>query len=150
MADNPPVTIGLPVYNSERFIAQSLDSLLAQTYGDFRIIISDNASTDGTPDLCNDYARRDKRVFYSRNAVNIGASPNFNRVFALSESPYFKWATADDYWAPSMLEKCVRILESAPTIALCYPKTTLVDAEGKNPQPYEDNLHLEIGRASCR
>lgn len=142
MTTTPPLTIGLPVYNSERYLVCSLDSLLGQTYGDFRLIISDNASTDRTPDICRDYAGRDKRIVYSRNPANIGLSPNFNRVFALSESKYFKWATADDYWAPTMLERAVEIMESDDRIALCYPKTTLVDAEGGNPVPYEDNLHL--------
>jgi len=142
MAIPPPLTIGLPVYNAEKYIAQALESLINQTYGDFEIIVSDNASTDRTPDICNQFARRDKRVVYSRNTVNIGASPNFNRVFALSGSPYFKWATADDYWAPTMLEKCLNVLKEDPTVALCYPQATLVDADGSNPQPYEDVLHL--------
>ncbi|MGH8509329.1 MAG: glycosyltransferase family 2 protein [Gammaproteobacteria bacterium] len=140
--DTPPLTIGLPVYNSERYLACSLDSLLNQTYGDFRLIISDNASTDGTPDICKDYASRDKRIAYHRNPVNIGLSPNFNRVFALSESKYFQWATSDDYWAPTMLERAIEIMNSDTRIALCYPKTTLVDAEGGNPELYEDGLHL--------
>jgi glycosyltransferase involved in cell wall biosynthesis len=142
MTDTPLLTIGLPVYNSERYLARSLDSLLHQTYGDFRLVISDNASTDRTPDICQDYATRDKRIVYHRNPVNIGLSPNFNRAFALSESKYFKWATSDDYWAPTMLERAIEIMESDDQIALCYPKTTLVDAEGGNPEPYEDNLHL--------
>ena len=142
MVAPPPVTIGLPVYNAEKYVAQALDSLIDQTYGDFNVIISDNASTDRTPEICNEYARRDKRILYSRNAVNIGASPNFNRVFALSESPFFKWATADDYWAPTMLEKCLNVVTSDPTVALCYPQATLVDADGSNPRPYDDALHL--------
>jgi glycosyltransferase involved in cell wall biosynthesis len=142
MSDTPPLTIGLPVYNSKRYLACSLDSLLSQTYGDYRLIISDNASTDGTSDICQDYASRDKRITYHRNSVNIGASPNFNRVFALSDSPYFKWATADDYWAPTMIEKCMKVVESDPTIALCYPQATLVDAGGGNPERYDDALHL--------
>jgi glycosyltransferase involved in cell wall biosynthesis len=142
MAAPPPLTIGLPVYNAEKYVAQALDSLMDQTYGDFKIIISDNASTDRTPEICNEYVRRDKRILYSRNAANIGASPNFNRVFALSESPYFKWATADDYWAPTMLEKCLNVVASDPTVALCYPLATLVDADGSNPRSYDDALHL--------
>ena len=142
MTAKPPLTIGLPVYNSACFLACSLDSLLNQSYGDFRLIISDNASTDATPDICRDYAARDQRIVYHRNPVNIGLSPNFNRVFSLSESKYFKWATADDYWAPTMLERAIEIMESSDQIALCYPKTVLVDAAGGNPEPYEDSLHL--------
>ncbi len=142
MAATPLVTIGLPVYNSERYVAQSLESLLNQSYRDFRLIISDNASTDGTAEICQDYARRDARIDYHRNAENIGLSPNFNRVFALSQSKYFKWSTSDDYWAPTFLERAVAILERDARIVLCYPKTTLVDAQGANPEAYEDNLHL--------
>jgi len=142
MKRTPLLTIGLPVYNSERYLEQSLDSLLNQSFGEFRLIISDNASTDRTGEICQDYARRDQRIDYFRNSTNIGLSPNFNRVFELSDSPYFKWATADDYWAPSMLEKALAIMESDTQVALCYPKTILVDADGNNPRPYEDNLHL--------
>ncbi len=138
----PLITIGLPVYNSERYLAQSLDSLLNQSFREFQLIISDNASTDQTPVICQNYTKRDSRVVYHRNPVNIGLSPNFNQVFAFSKSPYFKWATADDYWAPTMLEKTLEIMESDSQIALCYPKTTLVNAEGGNPQLYNDNLHL--------
>jgi len=136
------LTVGLPVYNSERYISQSIESLLNQTYRDFRLIISDNASTDGTAEICKAYASRDARIAYYRNDVNIGLSPNFNRVFALAESKYFKWATADDYWAPTLLARAVEIMEADDSIALCYPKTTLVDADGGNPQLYEDGLHL--------
>lgn len=138
----PLITIGLPVYNSERYIACSLDSLLCQSFRDFQLIISDNASTDQTSVICQAYAKRDNRIIYHRNPENIGLSPNFNQVFKLSKSPYFKWATADDYWAPSLLEKAMEIMESDSQIALCYPKTTLVNAKGENPQFYEDNLHL--------
>jgi glycosyltransferase involved in cell wall biosynthesis len=141
--DNPPlISIGLPVYNAERYLAQSIESLLNQTYRDFRLIISDNASTDRTGEICRDYARRDPRIEYHCNSSNIGLSPNFNRVFALSKSKYIKWATSDDYWAPTFLERAIAIMEADPGIALCYPKTTLVDADGNNPEPYEDNLHL--------
>ena len=142
MTDTPLLTIGLPVYNSERFLAQSLESLLNQTFRDFRLIISDNASIDRTAEICKDYASRDKRIAYYRNSTNIGLSANFNRVFTLSASKYFKWSTSDDYWAPTMIEKAVEIMESDDRIALCYPRTTLVNAAGENPEPYEDRLHL--------
>src|SRR5689334_4004766 len=89
----PSVAIGLPCYNSEKYLAQSIESLLAQTFKDFVLIISDNASTDGTADICKKYAAQDSRVRYFRNPTNIGMMPNFNRVFALSDSKYFKWAT---------------------------------------------------------
>ena len=138
----PRLTIGLPVYNSEKFLAASLESLLAQTYGDFRLLISDNASTDGTADICAEYARRDSRIDYHRNAENIGMSPNFNLVAEQCETPLFKWSTADDFWAPTMIEKTMAVIEADESIALCYPKTVLInEVEGTELQ-YDDNLHL--------
>lgn len=142
MSVSPLVTIGLPVFNRERFVRQSIESLLNQTFRDFQLIISDNASTDSTGKICEEYARKDRRVCYFRNTENIGLSPNFNRVFSLSQSPYFKWSTSDDYWAPTMIERALEIMEADRSIVLCYPKTTLVNQAGEEPQPYEDNLHL--------
>jgi len=142
MSVSPLVTIGLPVFNRERFIRQSIESLLNQTFRDFDLIISDNASTDNTGKICEEYARKDSRVRYFRNAENIGNPRNFNRVFSLSQSPYLKWSTSDDYWAPTMIERALEVMEADRSIALCYPKTILVDQEGENPRPYEDNLHL--------
>ena len=138
----PLVTIGLPCYNSERYIAQAIDSLLAQTYGNFKLIISDNASTDSTGAICQRYAAADSRIEYTRNPVNIGLTRNFNRVFSLSNTKYFKWATADDFSGPDLLADAVAILEADPKIALCYPRTVLVDAEGQETNRYVDKLNL--------
>lgn len=142
MTSSPLVTIGLPVYNSERYVKQSLDSLLAQTYTDFALVISDNASTDGTADICKQYAARDSRVKYFRNEVNIGNPRNFNRVAELTTTPYLKWSTADDFWAPTFVERALEIMERDSSIALCYPQAALVDADGGNPTNYDDVLHL--------
>lgn len=142
MTELPLVTIGLPVYNSERHIRQSLDSLLAQTFSDFVLVISDNASTDSTSLICQQYAASDSRIRYFRNPENIGNPRNFNRVFELTETRYLKWSTADDFWAPTFLEHAVEIMENDPTIALCYPKAFIVDANGRNPTPYDDDLNL--------
>ncbi len=142
MTDGPLVTIGLPAYNRERLLKQSLDSLLAQTYTNFTLVISDNASTDATPEICMEYARRDSRIKYHRNAVNIGNPRNFNRVFELTTTPYLKWSTTDDLWEPTFVERAVEVMERDPSIALCYPKTFIIDADGQNPQPFEDGLHL--------
>lgn len=136
------ITVGLPVYNSERYLKQSLDSLLAQTYPDFELIISDNASTDSTAEICKAYAAADSRIRYTRNEANIGNPRNFNRVSQLANSRYLKWSTADDYWAPTFLERALEVMERDPGIVLCYPQAVLVDAEGRNPQNYDDVLHL--------
>ena len=142
MTDSPLITVGLPCYNSERYIKQSLDSLLAQTYTNFVLVISDNASVDGTAQICKQYAAADSRVKYFRNEVNIGNPRNFNRVFELATTKYLKWSTADDFWEPTFLERALEVMESDPTIALCYPRAVLVDADGGNPKDYDDVLHL--------
>ncbi len=141
-SDTPLITIGLPVYNSERYLPQSIESLLAQTYRHFVLVISDNASTDRTADICQRYASEDPRVRYFRNAVNIGLTGNFNRVFELCQTKYFKWSTADDFWAPDMLADAVAVMEADPSIALCYPQTVIVDGEGREQGRYQDKLHL--------
>jgi glycosyltransferase involved in cell wall biosynthesis len=141
MTASPLVTIGLPVYNSEKYLPRSLDSLLAQTYANFILIISDNASTDGTADICRQCAASDVRVRYHRNDVNLGNPGNFNRVFQLCTTKYLKWATSDDLWSPTFLERAIDVMESDESIALCYPKSFVVEGDGA-PQPYEDNLHL--------
>ncbi len=139
---SPLVTIGLPCYNSERYIRQSIDSLLAQTYSNFVLVISDNASVDSTGEICRQYAASDSRIKYFRNDVNIGNPRNFNRVFELTSTEYLKWSTADDFWEPTFLERSLEIMERDPSIALCYPQAVLVDANGGNPQNYDDVLHL--------
>ncbi|MEM9215756.1 MAG: glycosyltransferase family A protein [Cyanobacteria bacterium P01_F01_bin.150] len=127
---NPCVTIGMPVYNGERFLRRALDSILAQTFKDFELIISDNASTDGTGKICQEYANRDKRIRYSRNEDNLGAAPNYNLVFNLSRGRYFKWAAHDDVCAPEFLERCVEILEQDESVVLCHPKAKVIDEHG--------------------
>src|SRR4051812_3389434 len=99
MTHQPRLSIGLPVYNGERYVAQAVESLLGQTYSDFELIVCDNASTDGTEAILRKLAGSDSRVRYHRNDVNIGATPNFNRAFALARSPYFKWSAHDDLYA---------------------------------------------------
>jgi glycosyltransferase involved in cell wall biosynthesis len=139
----PKVSIAMPAYNSEAFIGRALESLLAQTYGDFELVISDNASTDGTEAICREYAARDARVRYVRRPENVGGPGNFRYVYSLCSGEYHKWSTADDYWAPTYLEKCVAVLDSRPDVVLCYSKTRLVDADGATIDDYDDNLHLQ-------
>lgn len=138
----PLITIGLPVYNSEKYLEQSLQSLLAQTYADFVLIISDNASTDRTAAICSKFADADSRIKYFRNETNIGNPRNFNRIAQLTTTRYLKWSTADDFWKPNFLELALEVMERDPTIALCYPQAVIVDASGGNPTPYDDVLHL--------
>lgn len=131
MTKQPRVSIGVPVYNGENYLAEALDSLLRQTFDDFELLISDNASTDRTHEICQEYAARDGRVRYVRQVRNVGAGPNHNRVLELSQAPYFKWAAHDDLYAPTYLEECVRILDRDPAVVLAHADGPLIDAQGK-------------------
>ena len=128
--DKPQVSIGMPVYNGEKYIEETINSILAQTFTDFELIISDNASTDRTPEICQSYMTRDHRVRYFHNQENLGAAPNYNRVFNLSTGKYFKWADYDDLLAPEFLAKCVAVLDQNPEIVLCFPLARVIDEEG--------------------
>jgi glycosyltransferase involved in cell wall biosynthesis len=126
------VSIGLPVYNGENFVAAAVESLLAQTFTDFELVISDNCSTDATSEICRSFAARDKRVRYHRNETNIGGGPNVNQVFRLANAaPYYKWAAHDDVHAPTFLERCVAALDADPGAVLANSKVELVDPQGK-------------------
>lgn len=142
MEKTPKVSVGLPVYNAEKYVRAAIDSILAQTFTDFELIISDNASTDETPAICEYYAGRDSRIRYTRNEKNLGAAENFNKVFRMARADYFKWIAYDDMCMPSFLEKCIEVLERAPDVALCYPKTILVDENGSEIRKYDDRLHM--------
>lgn len=130
MSTRPTVTIGLPVYNGAAYLADALDSLLGQTFEDLELIISDNASTDATAAICQQYAAQDQRVRYVRNEYNAGAAANYNKVFHLANSPYFKWATHDNLYAPEFLERCVTVLETNPSVVLAYAQTRFIDEQG--------------------
>jgi len=136
----PRVSIGMPVYNGDRFLAEALDAILAQTYEDFELIISDNASTDSTQEICQAYAAKDRRIKYYRNNCNIGVHRNYRRVFQLATGEYFRWAAHDDICASQSLERCVEVLEQNPDVVLCYTKTKLIDEYGAVlEQNYDEN-----------
>lgn len=141
-AKMPKVSIAMPVYNGERYVAQAIESLLGQTFGDFEYVISDNASSDGTEDICRRYAAADARIRYVRRATNIGGPPNFNFVFSLSRGTYVKWATADDYSDTTFLDEAVAVLDEHPDVVLCFPRTRIIDADGNPIRDYDDNLDL--------
>jgi len=125
--DTPKVSIGLAVYNGEDYLAAALDSLLAQTYEDFELLISDNCSTDATGEICRSYASRDRRITYVRQERNIGASANFNYVFEHSDCDYFKWAAADDICAPELLAQLVETLNSRKDVDWCHSRSSHID-----------------------
>jgi glycosyltransferase involved in cell wall biosynthesis len=126
----PKVAIGMPVWNGEKFLSEAIESILTQTYGDFELMISDNASTDATAEICHGYAKRDTRIRYIRQNTNIGAAPNYNDVFRRSSGQYFKWAAHDDVLAPEFIGACVRVLDEDETVVLCSPATVLINEDG--------------------
>jgi glycosyltransferase involved in cell wall biosynthesis len=136
------VTIGMPVYNGDAYIEQAVDSILGQTLGDFELIISDNASTDRTRQICQRYAKTDSRVRYHRNGRNVGAARNYNWTVRHARGSFFKWAAHDDLCDSRYLERCVEPLESDSEVVLCYPRTRVIDEQGNDMGPYPDNMHL--------
>src|SRR5216683_2033766 len=125
------ITIGLPVFNGADYLPEAIDSILSQSFGDFELFISDNASDDGTEEICQQYARRDRRVRYLRQTRNVGAAANHNLLVAQGENPYFKWAAHDDVLAPRFLEVAVRVLDDHPEIVLASPASALIDEAGE-------------------
>ena len=125
------VSVGMPVYNGERYIAQSIESILSQTFQAFELIISDNASTDATEQICREYAAKDPRVRYYRSDRNHGASWNHNRVVELARGEYFRWQCHDDYCGPTLLEKCLPVVHNDPSVVLCYPQFVRVNGQGR-------------------
>jgi glycosyltransferase involved in cell wall biosynthesis len=127
----PKLSIGIPVFNGQDFLPELLDSLLAQTFRDFEILICDNASSDRTPQICREYEQRDSRIHYVRNRQNLGAVANFNRVFELSTAPLFKWAAHDDLYHETYLDACVTLLKENPDIILAHTGTAFIDEKGE-------------------
>src|SRR3954470_1776125 len=126
----PRVTVGLPVYNGERYVADAIDSLLAQTFSDFELIVCDNASTDRTEAIVRGFAARDSRVRYCRNVENIGLYPNFNLVRGMARGEFFKWLAHDDICSPTYLQRCVEALEADPAASMAYTRATAIDPSG--------------------
>jgi glycosyltransferase involved in cell wall biosynthesis len=147
-ARTPTVSVGMPVYNGARHFAEAIESLLAQTCGDFELIVSDNASTDGTWDLIDAYARQDERVLAVRQQRNIGAPANWNHVARLARGQYFKWASASDVCAPEFLSRCLAAMSD--DVVLAFGRTCFIDEEGARLQVFEGDFPVEEERPSER
>jgi glycosyltransferase involved in cell wall biosynthesis len=128
----PRVSLGLPVYNGQNFIAEAIRSILSQDFGDFELVITDNASTDRTADICKEFARQDGRVRYVRNERNLGAAANFNQAFELSAGKYFKWCAHDDVLSPGFLKDCMRVLDGNAGHVIAYPRLAGIDEAGRS------------------
>lgn len=148
--DRPAISVGMPVYNGDRYVESALRSVLEQSFDDFELIVCDNASTDRTPEIVRDLAAGDRRIRYSCNERNLGAAGNYNHAFALARAPYFRWMNADDLIDPELHALCFRALEDHPDAVLAYGGTHLIDADGAVTGDYDDNLDLRDPRPSVR
>ncbi|UCF18339.1 MAG: glycosyltransferase family 2 protein [Gemmatimonadota bacterium] len=146
----PTVSVGLPVYNGERYLEQALASIANQTLENLEIIISDNGSTDNTEEICRTFAAQDRRIRYFRQQQNQGAAFNYNFVFRKSKAQYFKWATHDDVLADDFLRRCVEVLEHNPHFVLCYSKTRLIGESNQTLAMEEDELRLDSADLTTR
>jgi glycosyltransferase involved in cell wall biosynthesis len=146
----PRLSIGLPVYNGERYVAESIEALLGQTYTDFELIISDNASTDDTGDICRRYEKEDSRVSYFRQPHNIGLAPNHNFVVEAARGELFKWAANDDLYGRELLERCVEALDEHRDVVLAHSWTARIDSDGNVTQAYEYPMNTFSARAPER
>jgi glycosyltransferase involved in cell wall biosynthesis len=140
----PLVSIGVPVYNGEAFLAETLESLLAQDEPRLEILVSDNGSVDGTESICREMAHRDPRLIYTRFDVNRGAAWNYNRVLQMATAPWFKWAAADDLCERSFVRRCLEALDDAGAdTVLAYPETLIIDDVGR-PVAQMDDSNLDL------
>jgi hypothetical protein len=147
----PRVSIGLPVYDGERYLRAALDGLLSQTVADFELIIADNASTDDTEAICREYGGGDPRIRYLRTPTNVGSLRNFNLTFGDARGAYFKWAAHDDLLKPEFLARCLEPLERDPTVVLSHSYTRIIDEHGTAIGDYANDLgHASDARPSRR
>jgi glycosyltransferase involved in cell wall biosynthesis len=131
MSTTPRLTIGLPVYNGDNYLAESLEALLGQSYEDFELIISDNASTDGTADICHCYEKQDFRIRYFRQPRNIGLAPNRTFLISRARGELFKEASHDDLYGRDLLKLCVAALDEYPHVVLAHSRTAAIDGDSK-------------------
>jgi glycosyltransferase involved in cell wall biosynthesis len=149
-SSEPRVTIGVPVYNAERHIPETLDALVAQSYTNVEIVISDNASTDRTEAICRSFARADRRVVYHRNTENVGIYANYTKLMQFGTGSLFKWASANDWVAPTFVESCVNVLLRRPDVILSYPQTKLFADDLDASTAYDDVGSLEDDSPTAR
>lgn len=151
--DKPQLTMGMPVYNEEKYIAQAIESLLAQTFKSFVLIISDNNSTDRTGLICQEYAKKDNRIVYIKHNENKGSMFNFRYVLEQANTPYFMWCGGHDKWHPCFVEKLLPAVEEGDTV-LSYCKAQIINLDGSVGEILEDDnlttieLNSPVGRYS--
>lgn len=146
----PKVSVGLPVWNGEAFLQAAVDSLLAQSFEDFELIISDNASTDQTESICRGLAVKDKRIRCFRNDSNIGLQANTQKVLDLASAPYFMWASHDDLWDPSYISRMVNHLDNHARCVIAGSNSASIDQAGNLRAHYDNVTIYSPATASAR
>jgi glycosyltransferase involved in cell wall biosynthesis len=129
----PLVSIGMPIYNEAKHLAEALESLLAQDYRSFELIICDNASEDTSPRVAATYLEQDPRISYHRSERNMGSIENFRKALSLARGDYFMWASGHDLWRPTFVSRCVELLEREAKTVLCYAQATWLHDEAVLP-----------------
>ncbi|MDH4220996.1 MAG: glycosyltransferase [Candidatus Aminicenantes bacterium] len=128
----PTVSIGMPVYNDQEYVSQALDSLLAQSFEDFELIISDNASTDRTKEICQEYAEKDRRIRYIRQPINLGPHANSSYLLRQAAGEFFMWAASDDLWDKEFIRTLISALRTGERCASAFSPFLSID-ENANP-----------------
>jgi glycosyltransferase involved in cell wall biosynthesis len=150
MSSVPRLSIGLPVYNGEKYLAESVEALLGQTYENFELIISDNASTDGTSEICRRFAKQDSRIRYVAQPRNIGQIPNHNFVVGQARGELFKWSSHDDLYARDLLGRCIDALDEDPQVVLAHSRTAMIDSAGAVTMLFDYRVAVNAVRAPER
>jgi glycosyltransferase involved in cell wall biosynthesis len=146
----PAVSVGMPAYNSAAWIEAAVGSILGQSHRDLELIISDNASTDNTFEICERLARADSRIRLLRNARNIGANRNYLAVLQAARGTYFKWASSNDICAPTFIERCVAALASEPDAVVACPRTWLFEDSIETARPYDRDFEIAAPEPAVR
>ncbi len=150
MEESIKVSVGIPVYNAEKYLEQCLECYLAQDFDGYEVIISDNGSTDRTESICRAFVAKSPRFRYYRQERNQGAGWNYNEVLRLARAPYFKWGAYDDLVSPDFLGACVAALDSRPGDVLAHGTAVLIDADGKETDRFPDPMRIVMERPSDR
>jgi glycosyltransferase involved in cell wall biosynthesis len=150
MTDSPRVTIGFTTFNVERYLRGALDAVLAQDFTDYEVVMCDNQSTDSTWDICREYASRDPRFRVFRNPTNVGLAGNIRRVMSLARGEYFRLTAHDDLMAPTVLRRCVEVLDANPRAVLAYPMTTVIDENGTRVYDWNGDPDIRGANAALR
>lgn len=150
MSDRPVISVGLPVYDGDRFLDETITSILSQDVAGMELIISDNGSTDETRSIISQRSSRDDRIRAVFSEDNLGAAWNFNNVLRLARGDYFHWSGYDDLMDPTMLRRCIDALQESSGSVLAYPQTRIIDEHGALIKEYDNGMHLTQSDAALR